>query len=76
MSTIRTIDSQSPLLARSVSTSARLLSLLVKVLVRFEATVEKSRSRRALSALSDEQLKDIGLSRSDAFREASRPFWS
>ena len=30
------------------------------------------RERRALAALSEQQLKDIGLSRSTAYREASR----
>lgn len=33
------------------------------------------RQRRQLAALSDFMLKDIGLSRADAEREASRPFW-
>lgn len=33
------------------------------------------RERRALLALSDHALKDIGLSRADAYREASRPLW-
>jgi uncharacterized protein YjiS (DUF1127 family) len=36
---------------------------------------EIARQRRAIRHLSDEILKDIGLSRSDADREASRPFW-
>lgn len=33
------------------------------------------RQRRQLAALSDFMLKDIGLSRADAEREANRPFW-
>ncbi len=33
------------------------------------------RERRALLALSDYDLKDIGLSRADAHREASRSLW-
>jgi uncharacterized protein YjiS (DUF1127 family) len=37
--------------------------------------VERRRSRMALMELSDAQLKDIGISRSEAFREANRPFW-
>ena len=37
--------------------------------------VEKRRSRHALLELSDHQLKDIGLSRADAFNEARRRFW-
>jgi uncharacterized protein YjiS (DUF1127 family) len=34
-----------------------------------------SRERRALAALSDETLKDIGLSRADTYRESTRSFW-
>ncbi len=37
--------------------------------------LEKRRSRRLLMELSDEQLKDIGLSRADAFSEARRSYW-
>jgi uncharacterized protein YjiS (DUF1127 family) len=37
---------------------------------------ELARQRRALRALSDHMLKDIGISRAEAEREASRPFWS
>lgn len=33
------------------------------------------RERRALRALSDATLKDIGLSRADVERESGRPFW-
>lgn len=33
------------------------------------------RSRRALTALSNDQLSDIGLSRDDAQSEAARPVW-
>jgi uncharacterized protein YjiS (DUF1127 family) len=34
-----------------------------------------ARQRRALLALNERLLKDIGISRADAEREASRPFW-
>ncbi|WP_250656238.1 DUF1127 domain-containing protein [Alkalimarinus coralli] len=36
---------------------------------------ERARQRRALAQLSNYQLKDIGLSRSDAINEAGKPFW-
>jgi uncharacterized protein YjiS (DUF1127 family) len=36
---------------------------------------ERQRGRRALLRMSDAQLKDIGLSRSTAYREANRTFW-
>jgi uncharacterized protein YjiS (DUF1127 family) len=36
---------------------------------------EVARQRRALLALDERLLKDIGITRPDAEREASRPFW-
>lgn len=36
---------------------------------------ERRRSRLALLEMTDEQLKDIGISRCDAHREGLRPFW-
>jgi uncharacterized protein YjiS (DUF1127 family) len=36
---------------------------------------ERGRSRRALVELNDHMLKDIGITRLDALREASKPFW-
>ncbi|MBZ8134698.1 DUF1127 domain-containing protein [Afifella sp. IM 167] len=48
---------------------------LQAVLVRIEKMAERRRTRRALMALSDSQLKDIGISRADAYREGIRPFW-
>lgn len=36
---------------------------------------ERRRSRRALAELSDMQLRDIGLTRDQADREAEKPFW-
>ncbi len=37
--------------------------------------LERRRSRRLLQELTDHQLKDIGISRADAFNEGQRPFW-
>jgi uncharacterized protein YjiS (DUF1127 family) len=36
---------------------------------------DRSRQRRTLLRLDDHMLHDIGLSRSDVEREASKPFW-
>ena len=36
---------------------------------------ERRRQRRALEALPDHLLQDIGLSRADAVNEADKPFW-
>ena len=47
--------------------------------MRFMRTVaywhERARQRRALAELSDSLLKDIGVSRADALREAGKSFW-
>lgn len=37
--------------------------------------IERARQRRALAALDDRSLQDIGLSRSTAAREIEKPFW-
>jgi uncharacterized protein YjiS (DUF1127 family) len=37
---------------------------------------ELARQRRALLTLDDRMLKDIGITRAAAEREASRPFWN
>jgi uncharacterized protein YjiS (DUF1127 family) len=50
-------------------------STLLRIVAVIEMAVERRRSRVALMELSDAQLKDIGISRSEAFREANRPFW-
>ncbi|MDW6022672.1 DUF1127 domain-containing protein [Mesorhizobium sp. BAC0120] len=48
---------------------------ITSVLGWVEEQLERRRSRRALLEMSDDQLKDIGISRGDAYREASRPMW-
>jgi uncharacterized protein YjiS (DUF1127 family) len=35
----------------------------------------RQRQRRALMSLGDAELKDIGLGRSEAYREYAKPFW-
>ncbi|MEE1673916.1 DUF1127 domain-containing protein [Agarivorans aestuarii] len=45
---------------------------LTKRLALYQA---RRRSRRALLALSDDLLKDIGLSRAQAVAEGGKPFW-
>lgn len=39
-------------------------------------SAERRRQRRDLTELTDDQLRDIGLSRGEARREAARPFWN
>ncbi|GJD49299.1 hypothetical protein OPKNFCMD_2029 [Methylobacterium crusticola] len=43
---------------------------------RVELWAERRRERRSLRGCPDGLLKDIGLSRADALREAGKPFWT
>jgi uncharacterized protein YjiS (DUF1127 family) len=45
------------------------------ILASLAQQLEKRRSRMALLEMTVDELKDIGLSRADAEREAHRPFW-
>lgn len=39
------------------------------------AWIERRRQRRALAALDDHLLRDLGISREEAERESAKPFW-
>jgi uncharacterized protein YjiS (DUF1127 family) len=49
--------------------------LLIRLFDWLVAAMERSRQRRALESLSEEQLRDIGLSRADVAGETAKPFW-
>lgn len=51
------------------------LGRFVQILRRLPVAYRIYHERRALLALSDHTLKDLGLSRADAYHEASRPWW-
>ena len=57
--------------ADSPSITERLLVSLMTVSV----WRERARQRRALKSLSDELLRDIGITRQQALLEAKKPFW-
>jgi uncharacterized protein YjiS (DUF1127 family) len=57
------------------ATAGRAAFSLTSALTWLEAVLARRRSRRALLEMTDEQLKDIGLSRCEAHGEAYRPFW-
>jgi uncharacterized protein YjiS (DUF1127 family) len=38
-------------------------------------SVERARQRRALASLDDHMLRDIGITRSEAWQECAIPFW-
>jgi uncharacterized protein YjiS (DUF1127 family) len=40
-----------------------------------DRVLERQRERRALGALDDRLLADIGVSRTDALSESGKPFW-
>ena len=50
-------------------------SFLAEALVTVRLWVERSRQRRALIAMEDRLLDDIGISRAEADREYRKPFW-
>ncbi|MCG7601242.1 DUF1127 domain-containing protein [Halomonas sp. McH1-25] len=51
------------------------LARLSRFMARFGLYRQRHYSRRCLLTLDDRLLKDIGLSRTDALREGSKPFW-
>ena len=70
MSTIDTFGSDIGLSSRKTKEYR-----LPKLLMWLEQMLERRRSRHALMQMSDDQLKDIGVSRAEAYGEANRPFW-
>ncbi len=80
MGTIDTIRRQESAASQDLqgTVTSRLRGLraaFLAMIVWIEARAERQRSRRQLLELSDAQLKDIGLTRGDAWREGVRPFW-
>jgi len=53
----------------------RVVFVLGSVARLIDRMLDRRRSRLALLEMTDEQLKDIGVSRCDAYREGIRPFW-
>lgn len=41
----------------------------------FASWIERARQRQALAGLDARQLRDIGITRTDAARECEKPFW-
>lgn len=55
--------------------AASRLDGILQILRRLPLAHRIHRERRALMSFSDRGLKDLGLSRADAYREASRSWW-
>ena len=60
---------------KPTSGTRRLLDFVDGAFDRLQVWQDRARERRALRELSDSMLKDIGISRVDANREATKPFW-
>lgn len=60
--------------ARS-ATALQLRDTSRRLMKRLAEWRRRARGRWALVALNDDMLKDIGLGRSEAYREYSKPFW-
>jgi uncharacterized protein YjiS (DUF1127 family) len=54
---------------------SRVVYIVKSLARRIEALIERRRGRLALLEMTDEQLRDIGVSRSDAYREGIRRLW-
>lgn len=67
-----------PVLAGVIVRKPKLADLGATLRRAFAAAAEwraRMRERRALAAMDDRLLRDIGLSRSDVWSESSKPFW-
>ena len=73
MSTIETLSVEHA--HHSASARQRFGLRMLAVVEFIERVAARRRSRLALLALTDDQLKDIGISRADAYREGIRNVW-
>ena len=69
------LSSASGAAAKTLGAFARVRRLAFKVLDKLAIWQERAEQRHALSELNAHMLKDIGVSTSDAYREARKPFW-
>lgn len=67
-----TSDARKPETIALSSALRRAGARLVLTLLQWQ---EMAQQRRRLQALDDRMLRDLGISRADARREGSRPFW-
>jgi len=61
--------------AKSLGAFAKIRRVVFKILEKLVIWQERAEQRQALDELNAHMLKDIGVSQSDAYREASKPFW-
>ncbi|MGE0724486.1 MAG: DUF1127 domain-containing protein [Alphaproteobacteria bacterium] len=63
-----------PLVSRTTG-SVRPASTISRAVIALLDWNDRQRARRMLLELDDRALRDVGLTRSDAVREADKPFW-
>lgn len=75
----RTLDQTAgtlPLRSGAPAGAGQLRSRIIGILRTMSRWVDRSNQRHALAELDDHLLRDVGLSRSAARREATKPFWT
>ncbi|HEY7688217.1 MAG TPA: DUF1127 domain-containing protein [Dongiaceae bacterium] len=72
---MHTIDKSMPKLRMQAGGYKGLHRLVVRAVDWLAICYDRSRERQALRALDDHLLRDIGLSRSQVWREARKSFW-
>lgn len=75
MGTIETIDPMKEGDIRGLSGRFIPVGAFSNLVIRLGRLVDRGRQRRDLLELTDEQLRDIGVTAEEARREAARPFW-
>lgn len=75
MSTIDALMTTRKRSAHPTGFGRRIAAAAVSLARVFSRAMERRRSRLFLLELTDEQLKDIGISRADAYREGIRAWW-
>ena len=75
MDTIVTMRIASTASVRRARTGGSLSQTVLSVFAWIERLAERRRSRLALLEMTDVQLRDIGLSRADAYHEGKRQLW-
>ena len=76
MNAIDTIVSHGKPNERQLATVIRRCgAALLRGMDALDRMADRRRSRLALMEMTDDQLKDVGISRGEAYREGIRPFW-
>ena len=70
-----TLFAASDCTASRIAAPRRIVRVLKGALTRLAEWRERCEQRKHLAGMNERMLKDIGISRADAAREANKPFW-